>query len=109
MEKSLNINPIKVEKTTIINLEKGKLPPQTLELEEAVLGAMMIDKKGVDEVIDIPLIVGGGIKDIETAKGLLVAGADVIVVGNYIEDNIDFIQDMGKMIKEYNFFAQKHD
>jgi len=53
MEKSLNINPVKVEKTTIINLEKGKLPPQALDLEEAVLGAMMIDKKGVDEVIDI--------------------------------------------------------
>ncbi len=53
MEKSLNIKPVKVEKTTIINLEKGKLPPQALELEEAVLGAMMIDKKGVDEVIDI--------------------------------------------------------
>lgn len=53
MEKSLNISPLKVEKTTIINLEKGKLPPQALELEEAVLGAMMIDKKGVDEVIDI--------------------------------------------------------
>jgi replicative DNA helicase len=53
MEKSLNINPLKVEKSTIINLEKGKLPPQALELEEAVLGAMMIDKKGVDEVIDI--------------------------------------------------------
>ena len=47
------MNPIKVDKTTIINLEKGKLPPQALDLEEAVLGAMMIDKKGVDEVIDI--------------------------------------------------------
>lgn len=65
--------------------------------------------KKVQEVIDIPLIVGGGIKDIDTARGLLVAGADVIVVGNYIEDNIDFIQDMGKMVREYNFFAQKHD
>lgn len=53
MENLRNINPVKVEKTTIINLEKGKLPPQALELEEAVLGAMMIDKKGVDEVIDI--------------------------------------------------------
>jgi len=53
MEKFVNLNPIKVDKTTIINLEKGKLPPQALELEEAVLGAMMIDKKGVDEVIDI--------------------------------------------------------
>ena len=53
MESFKNINPIKVDKTTIINLEKGKLPPQALDLEEAVLGAMMIDKKGVDEVIDI--------------------------------------------------------
>ncbi|HEX8577048.1 MAG TPA: replicative DNA helicase [Flavobacterium sp.] len=53
MENLRNINPVKVDKTTIINLEKGKLPPQALDLEEAVLGAMMIDKKGVDEVIDI--------------------------------------------------------
>ena len=53
MENLKNINPIRVDKTTIINLEKGKLPPQVLDLEEAVLGAMMIDKKGVDEVIDI--------------------------------------------------------
>jgi len=53
MENLRNINPIKVDKTTIISLEKGKLPPQALDLEEAVLGAMMIDKKGVDEVIDM--------------------------------------------------------
>ncbi|MDO6597757.1 replicative DNA helicase [Oceanihabitans sp. 2_MG-2023] len=49
-------NPIKgypVDKSTIINLERGKIPPQALDLEEVVLGAMMIDKKGVDEVIDI--------------------------------------------------------
>ena len=38
---------------TIINLEQGKIPPQAIDLEEAVLGAMMIDKKGVDDVIDI--------------------------------------------------------
>jgi len=53
MENIKNINPIKIDRTTIINLEKGKLPPQVVDLEEAVLGAMMIDKKGVDEVIDI--------------------------------------------------------
>jgi len=39
--------------TQVIQLEKGKLPPQAIDLEEVVLGAMMIDKKGVDEVIDI--------------------------------------------------------
>lgn len=37
----------------IIQMEKAKLPPQAVELEEAVLGAMMIDKKGVNDVIDI--------------------------------------------------------
>ncbi len=37
----------------IIQLEKGKIPPQAIDLEEVVLGAMMIDKRGVDEVIDI--------------------------------------------------------
>ena len=53
MENFKNVSPLKVDKSTLINLEKGKLPPQVIELEEAVLGAMMIDKKGVDDVIDI--------------------------------------------------------
>jgi len=39
--------------TPVISLEKGKIPPQAIDLEEVVLGAMMIDKRGVDEVIDI--------------------------------------------------------
>lgn len=37
----------------IISLKNGKLPPQATDLETAVLGAMMIDKRGVDEVIDM--------------------------------------------------------
>ncbi|MBC9796941.1 replicative DNA helicase [Sinomicrobium weinanense] len=60
MEKTGPVSGIKIEKPTaaagragIIPLERGKLPPQAPDLEEAVLGAMMIDKKGVDEVIDI--------------------------------------------------------
>lgn len=42
----------KGQNPVVINLQQGKIPPQALELEEAVLGAMLIDKKGVDEVID---------------------------------------------------------
>ena len=34
-------------------LEFGKVPPQALELEEAVLGAMMLERSAVSEVIDI--------------------------------------------------------
>ncbi len=53
MEKPKPLIGHKIEKSTIINLERGKIPPQAVDLEEVVLGAMMIDKKGVDEVIDI--------------------------------------------------------
>src|SRR5690554_3003419 len=41
------------KKSQVIPLEKGKIPPQAVDLEEVVLGAMMIDKKGVDTIIDI--------------------------------------------------------
>ncbi|WP_103326979.1 replicative DNA helicase [Bacteroidetes bacterium endosymbiont of Geopemphigus sp.] len=41
------------KETREIPFERGKFPPQALSMEEAVLGAMMIDKKGLDEVIDI--------------------------------------------------------
>ncbi len=53
MEQLKPLLGIKVEKENLIQLEKGKIPPQAPDLEEAVLGAMMIDKKGVDEVIDL--------------------------------------------------------
>ncbi len=53
MGKLQSVRGAKIDKARIINLEKGKLPPQALDLEEAVLGAMMIDKKGIDTVIDI--------------------------------------------------------
>ena len=33
-----------------MNLEKGKLPPQALDLEEAVIGALLIDRKAIEQV-----------------------------------------------------------
>ena len=53
MEKATPVAGKKIDKSRLINLEKGKIPPQAVELEEAVLGAMMIDKKGIDDVIDV--------------------------------------------------------
>jgi replicative DNA helicase len=53
MEKPKPLVGRKIDKSKIINLERGKIPPQAVDLEEVVIGAMMIDKKGVDEVIDI--------------------------------------------------------
>ena len=53
MEKPGTLVGRKIDKSALISLERGKIPPQAVDLEEVVLGAMMIDKKGVDEVIDI--------------------------------------------------------
>jgi replicative DNA helicase len=53
MEKKQALEYNKTPNPAVINLQQGRIPPQALELEEAVLGAMLIDKKGVDEVIDI--------------------------------------------------------
>lgn len=37
----------------LLNKELGKVPPQATDLEEAVLGALMIEQKAVNEVIDV--------------------------------------------------------
>lgn len=46
-----------------------------------------------------PLIVGGGIRDKETAKVICDAGADIIVVGTSIEHNPALIEDIFYAIK----------
>lgn len=38
---------------SVVSLEAGKLPPQAVEFEQAVLGAMMIDHRAVDRVVNI--------------------------------------------------------
>jgi hypothetical protein len=47
------VQRIATKNAEVISLERGKIPPQAVELERVVLGAMLIDKKGVDEVIDM--------------------------------------------------------
>ena len=39
----------------------------------------------VKSLIDIPLIVGGGIRDARTARRKLASGADIIVTGNLLQ------------------------
>ena len=43
--------------------------------------------KSVKKNIDIPLIIGGGINTVKKAKDAYEAGADMIVIGNLMEDN----------------------
>lgn len=56
----------------------------------------MISK--VKQTIEIPLIVGGGIKTPEQAGEMARAGADVIVVGNALEKSIDRLQEFADAV-----------
>ena len=48
------------------------------------------------------LIVGGGIKDVETAENLVKAGADALVIGTFLEKggNLEKLQDITKAIQK---------
>lgn len=53
MEKIQSLAASKTDNSMVVPLERGKIPPQAIDLEKVVLGALMIDGKGVDEVIDL--------------------------------------------------------
>lgn len=57
--------------------------------------------EAVSKNVDMPLIVGGGIKTPEKALELCTAGADVIVVGNYIEKDPGIISDMADAVHSF--------
>lgn len=54
----------------------------------------------VANYIDVPLIVGGGIRDAEKAYLNCKAGADVIVIGNAIEKDASLISEMSSAIHQ---------
>lgn len=43
----------KPPQTKVISFERGREPPKAVDLEQVILGAMMIDKKGLNEVISL--------------------------------------------------------
>ena len=45
MERPKPIFESSKKNTPIVSFERGKIPPQAIDIEEVVLGAMMIDKK----------------------------------------------------------------
>ncbi len=60
----------------------------------------MISK--VRKSIDTPLIIGGGINTAKKAETILKAGADMIVVGNGIEENPSLLVTISETIQQMN-------
>ncbi len=58
--------------------------------------------RAVRSSVDTPIIVGGGINSFEKAHNAMEAGADVIVVGNGIEQNPGLLPEIAACVKAYN-------
>lgn len=56
----------------------------------------------VRAAVDLPIIVGGGIRSGEKAYEVFRAGADMIVVGNGIEQDPDLLPQLSTVVREFN-------
>lgn len=56
----------------------------------------------VRQSVETPIIVGGGINTPQKAKNALEAGADLIVVGNGIEENPNLLPEIAKTVQAFN-------
>lgn len=56
--------------------------------------------KAVRNAIDLPIIVGGGIKEVDEAKHIFEAGADMIVIGTAAEKNPEFMTNFTSQLRQ---------
>ena len=55
----------------------------------------------VKESIEVPLIVGGGIRKKSTLREIFEAGADMVVIGNIIEKDPDFLNELAEVAEVF--------
>lgn len=56
----------------------------------------------VKQSVDVPVIIGGGIRTAEKLKSIFTAGADIAVVGNVFEDKPELIYEFSKVLNEFS-------
>jgi putative glycerol-1-phosphate prenyltransferase len=59
------------------------------------------------KIVQLPLIVGGGIRTLEQIRDLHDAGASIVVIGNKLEENSDFLLDIHHYKKNLQAAALK--
>jgi putative glycerol-1-phosphate prenyltransferase len=91
------------KKSIIMNTAKaGLLQGKSLLYFDAGSGAKnTVPLSVIDEVSNLgaPVIVGGGIRSLEQIKEMHNSGANVIVIGNKIEEDVDFLLDIKSFTK----------
>lgn len=96
--------PIPPENTSIIlnTAKAGILQGKKILFMDAGSGALnVVPNEIVFQLapLGVPIIVGGGVKSISQLNALKNAGANVIVIGNKLEENIDFLLDIKSYIE----------
>lgn len=97
--------PIPSDKESIIlnTAKAGILQGKKLVYIDAGSGALhSAPAKVIERVSQLhtPVIVGGGIRSIETLSALTEAGANVLVIGNKLEEDIDFLLDIRTFLQD---------
>lgn len=98
-----NTTPIPANKPAIAActaLAGEQLGLKTIYLEAGSGAQNSVSKeiiKAVKKQINIPLIVGGGIRSKEQIETAFLAGADVIVIGTAIENDIKFLEEIKRI------------
>ena len=109
-----NTVPIPAEKHSIASSTAmaGEMLGQQLIYMDAGSGAKNpISEEMITSVrksIDIPLIIGGGIRTTEKVMSAFNAGADVIVIGNAIEKNPNLLIEVSNAIYDLNISLNVH-
>ena len=78
----------------LVYLEAGSGAPQHVPAEII---------RQVKSTVDIPVIVGGGIRDAKTAHEILKAGADIIVTGNMLKSKggLETMREIAGVVKSF--------
>ena len=98
-----NTTPIPANKPAIAAstaLAGEQLGLKTIYLEAGSGAQNSVSKeiiKAVKKQINIPLIVGGGIRSKEQIETAFLAGADVVVIGTAIENDIKFLEEIKRI------------
>jgi phosphoglycerol geranylgeranyltransferase len=99
-----NTKPIPSDKYDLVvatAIAGEMLGNKLIYLESGSGASNSIDPDLVKEVkrhISVPLIVGGGLRNPEQVKSISQAGADIIVVGNAIENNLEILVSLVKAL-----------
>lgn len=96
--------PIPREKISIVKNTAlaGKLQGKKILFLDAGSGAKhSVSPKIVASLkeLEMPIIIGGGISSLQEIEQLHSAGANIVVIGNKIEDDIDFLLDIRNYIE----------